>query len=305
MERSISNKLFARLAKQRMQGRIIAARHLADIQEEIEKYHRDGLLDEELYSEYFRFTFDLPENAQECRSIIVIAAPQPHVRITFTWNERQVQTVVPPTYLHYKEVYKEIRDDVAATLSAEGYHVFPSSLPEKTLASHSGLGGYGKNNISYVPGLGSYHQLVSFYSDLPPEEDGWSEAQMMEKCQKCTTCIRSCPTGAIPTDRFLLRAERCITFLNERPGDFPEWIDPSWHTCLIGCLECQRVCPLNKEIEPGTFEIAAFSQEESELILSGVALDRLPDEMVRKLKLADMTRYFNVLPRNLGVLLKQ
>jgi epoxyqueuosine reductase len=288
-----------------MQGHIIAISHLADIREKVENFHRDGLLDDELYSVYCGFDFELPADAQDCRSIIVVAAPQPHVRATFTWNRRQVQTTIPPTYLRYREIYKEIRDDIAEVLKREGYHVFPSKLPEKTLASHSGLGGYGKNNISYVHGFGSYHQLVSLYSDLPPEEDGWSEAQMMERCLKCSACINNCPTGAILEDRFLLRAERCITYFNERPGDFPEWIDPSWHTCLVGCLECQRVCPLNKDVEERTLEIAVFSQKETELILGGTTLDRLPEETARKVKEADMIRYFEVLPRNLDVLLKK
>ncbi|MCK5093868.1 MAG: hypothetical protein KAR18_04015 [Spirochaetes bacterium] len=52
----------------------------------------------------------------------------------------------------------------------------------------------------------------------------------------------NCPTGAIDSNRLLIYGERCLTYFNERPGVFPDWIEHSWHKCLVGCLECQRVC---------------------------------------------------------------
>jgi len=184
-------------------------------------------------------------------------------------------------------------------------------LPVKLLAVRSGLGAYGKNNICYVPGMGSFHRLVAFYSDLPCPEDNWQELQMLERCQNCSACVRHCPTGAIPSaqlrtgtsERFLLRAERCITFHNERAGDFPfpAWLDPSWHNCLVGCLDCQRICPQNKDFLEWVEEGAEFSREETALLLEGVPLDQLPAETGRKLEQLDLIEYFDALPRNLRV----
>ena len=109
-----------------------------------------------------------------------------------------------------------------------------------------------------------------------------------------------------PSERFLLHAERCITFHNEKPGDipFPAWIDPSWHNCLVGCLHCQRVCPQNREFLHWVEERVEFSQEETALLLQGVALDQLPPATAKKLEQSDMVELLDVLPRNLGVLLK-
>ena len=129
---------------------------------------------------------------------------------------------------------------------------------------------------------------------------------MMETCQNCSACLRHCPVSAIPSERFLLRAERCITFHNEKPGDvpFPAWIDPSWHNCLVGCLHCQRVCPENREFLHWVEERVEFSQEETALLLQGVALDQLPPATAKKLEQSDMVELLDVLPRNLGVFLK-
>jgi epoxyqueuosine reductase len=184
-----------------------------------------------------------------------------------------------------------------------GHQVAQAVLPKKLLAVRSGLAAYGKNNIAYVDGMGSFHQLVAFYSDLPCQEDDWQEPRMMERCQKCTACLHKCPTGAITSERFLLHAEQCITLHNEEPSNvpFPAWLDPSWHNCLIGCMHCQRVCPENKEFLEWIEEGAEFSTEETTLILEGVPLDQLPAETVNKLEQWDLVDLLDIIPRNLRV----
>jgi epoxyqueuosine reductase len=189
-------------------------------------------------------------------------------------------------------------------LAPQGYRLVEVVVLKKLLAVQSGLAEYGRNNIAYVPGMGSLHRLVTFFSDLPGEEDGWREPRMMERCEKCRACVRRCPSGAITTERFLLHGERCIVAHNERPNEipFPDWLEPEWHNCLVGCLLCQRFCPENRDyldrIEAG----AAFSAEETALLLEGMPLDQLPGEIVKKLVESDLVKYFHVFSRNLKVL---
>jgi epoxyqueuosine reductase len=305
-------ELFSQLEERGYKGRIVSIQHLGDLQEEMEGHHRQGLFDEEFYQTWItRFAFSPPDSLPGARSLMVVAIPQPQIRVVFTWNAETLPLIIPPTYVGYEETNKQVEDLLAGILGPAGYRVAQATLPIKLLAVRSGLGAYGKNNICYVPGMGSFHQLAAFYSDLPCQEDHWQELQMMERCQNCSACLRNCPTGAIPSaslrtgtsERFLLRAERCITFHNERGGDFPfpAWLDPSWHNCLIGCLDCQRVCPQNKDFLEWVEEGAEFSQEETALILEGVPLDQLPAATVRKLEQIDFTEFPDVLPRNLGV----
>ena len=87
-------------------------------------------------------------------------------------------------------------------------------------------------------------------------------------------------------------------------GEFPEWVQPVWHNSLIGCMKCQLICPANRHLVKWVEEGEDFSEAETELILSGVPLDRIPSATVQKLRDTYMLDYLNVLPRNLRVLLR-
>jgi epoxyqueuosine reductase len=299
--------LLHQLDEKGCKGRGVPIRHLRDLQEEIEDRHRQGLFDEEFYQECLTgFKFNPPDGLPEVRSLILVAVPQPQIRFTFTWNGEAISLVVPPTYLHWKKTEQHARDLVAGIVGAQGYRVAQGRLPEKLLAARSGLGAYGRNNVCYVDGLGSFHRLVALVSDLPCPEDTWQEARMLECCQKCQACMRACPSGAIAAERFLLHAERCITFRNEKPSSvpFPAWVDPAWHNCLVGCMTCQQVCPENKEFLEWVEDGAEFSQEETALLLEGVTPDRLPAPLAEKLRRWDLVDLLDVIPRNLGVFLR-
>jgi epoxyqueuosine reductase len=191
-------------------------------------------------------------------------------------------------------------------LEPAGYHLVPALLPKKLLATCSGLAVYGKNNVTYVPGMGSFYGLVAMYSDLPVEGDNWQEPKMMERCENCSVCLRSCPAGAITDERFLLHAERCITFHNEKPANvhFPSWMDSTWHNCLVGCLLCQWNCPANKEVRNFIQEGPAFNNEETERFLAGTPIEKIPENTREKMQRVNLERWLDLFPRNLGALLK-
>ena len=299
-------KMLSQLKERGYEGRVVSAERLPGLQEGIEGPHRQGLLDEELYQAYLAgFEFNPPDNLPEARSLVVVAVPHPQTQITFTWHGEPVPVVVPPTYLHGEEADQQVEDLLVDALSTAGYRVARATVPKKLLSVRSGLGRYGRNNVSYVPDMGSFHRLVAFHSDLPCPDDDWSEPQMLEKCQTCRACLRGCPTGAISMERFLVQAGRCLTFHNEKPGDvpFPSWISPSAHNCLVGCLRCQRVCPENKGVVEWIEDGESFSEDETAEILEGVPSDRLAASIVEKLQRSDLIGYLEVLPRNLRAFL--
>ena len=225
----------------------------------------------------------------------------PMVRMTFASGDAAYPVIIPPTYATTAD------DDVQALLENDlrslGYRLEKVRLPEKLLAVRSGLAAYGKNNITYVPEMGSFHRTLAFISDLPCHEDTWKESSVLERCEHCNACATACPSGAIGSERFLLHAERCITFQNERPGPFADWINAAWHNSLVGCMICQKVCPANRKMTGWVEEGEAFDDRETGLILESVPAERLPAPLVRKFNRRGMMDYYHLLGRNLRVLM--
>lgn len=288
-------------------ARIVSIDRLHDLRTEIEHRHEAGHFDA-AFAAYLdtQLDFELPEDARDARSLIVVAVSDPLVQFGFSSNGSQTRLLVPPTYLHWQRSDGRVQAALTELLKPHGYRVTLAALPKKLLAVRSGLAEYGTNNIAYVAGLGSFVRFSVFYSDLPCRNDEWREATIMARCRDCSACRNICPTGAIPTDGFLLRADLCTTFHNERPADveFPSWLDASCHNCLVGCLHCQRVCPENRDVVGWIEDGAEFSAQETALLMQGIPLERLPAETLDKIERWDLTELVELFPRNLKVLLE-
>lgn len=298
----LTKSLYVQMEKKGYQGKIVSIEHVGELRENIEEKYRRGLLSEEIYREVLTWVnFRIPEISPRAESIIVVAVPQPQVRLTFNWKGNSLHCLVPPSYSHATD--DQVKNLLEPRLKSMRYQLIKADLPWKLLAVHSGLAQYGRNNISYVEGMGSFYRLAAFYSDLPCWEDNWEELLMMERCEKCTACQKTCPTGAISSDRFLLRAERCITFHNEGQGEFPLWLEPSWHHCIVGCLYCQKICPVDKDFLDKIEKGPTFSHQETDAILNGRPGLKVPQETIAKLEELSLMEYSDILGRNLSVLI--
>jgi epoxyqueuosine reductase len=300
----LSRALYESIGKQGFKGKIVSIEHVNELETEIMTRYQKGLLDSDLYDAYLAsFDFACHRKVKNARSLIIVTVPQPQIQLTFFRKDKSYAVVIPPTY--YSAIDNDVADFLKTVLEPQGYQLQKVRLPEKLLAVRSGLAQYGKNNITYVKGMGSFQRPVVFISDYPCEEDNWGEATVLENCESCSACRKACPTNAMASDRFQLYAERCLTFHNERDAAFPQWMSPSWHNCLVGCMICQKACPANKDvvkwIEPG----ATFDNEETVLILDGASKDRLPRKTLEKIISLDMMRYYDVLRRNLKVLIEK
>ncbi|NHJ20936.1 MAG: hypothetical protein EAX91_08345 [Candidatus Lokiarchaeota archaeon] len=307
-ENSIIQKFYESLEAKGYQGKIVSAKYIPELQKAIKSLHEKKLIDPNFYEEYrYYFEFKPKANFEEIKSLFIITVPQPQYKIIFHWNKKEVPLIIPPTYLYSKAVIDSNLEVLAKILNPYGFNVEFALVPQKTLAVRVGLAQYGRNNITYVPNMGSFHRPSTYYSDFPFDEDSWQELQVMDLCKDCDACRRNCPTGAIPTDRFLLRVEKCLTFHNEHPANvpFPDWIDPAWHNCLVGCMRCQNVCPANKKVLKWIETGPSFSEDETKMLVSGKAMDELPEETRKKIEQHDLENYLYVYPRNLGVILKR
>ncbi len=286
-------------------ARMISVGHLEALREDVERLHRDGLFDPSFYQEGLaNFEYQLPSELPDARSLIVVAKPQPVIITIFRWKGREIPLTVPPTYADAAEVDAQAISILNKVLLPESYRFVKARLPLKTLAAHSGLVSYGRNNITYLSKFGSSHRLTAFFTDLPCKEDQWQERKLMEGCETCQACLQACPTGAISEGRFLLRAEKCLSYLNEKGSGmaFPSWVDPGTHNAIVGCMRCQRVCPYNKGVQGWAEVRGEFSEEETAYLLDGKFSGDEAASMGSKLK--SMGLDLTIFPRNLAALLR-
>ncbi len=304
-EKPKMERLLSKIEEQGWEARIIPISHLDYLREAILGRYEQGLIDKALYREQLDFfSFDLPVDLPDARSIIILAVPTPQMRVFFHWQGKPVPVIVPPTYISYTSRTWNTQVILAEWLKQEGYHLAKPELPLKTLAVCSGLANYGRNNICYVEGMGSFLQLVGAFSDLPGDGDPWQEPKMLDRCKSCTACLRHCPTKAITPDRFLLHAELCLTYHNEATKDFPGWIDPSWLHCLVGCMRCQTVCPENRAVLDWFEDRVEFSEQETSLLIQAMPFDQLPVETLNKFRSLDSNVSYRALCRNLSMIIR-
>lgn len=189
-------------------------------------------------------------------------------------------------------------------LFPENFKVIKTNLPGKLLAVKSGLGVYGKNNICYINGQGSFYWIGVYISNMPCENDTWHECTIMGICENCDLCLKNCPTGAIANDRFVIHPNKCISLYNESKEVFPEWLNTNWHNSLMGCMRCQITCPANKNYIKNVEDFAEFDDWETRMILAKTPLDELHEITYRKLESISFIEDYDLLARNLNVLIR-
>jgi epoxyqueuosine reductase len=276
----------------------VSIEHLQEVQAAVSRLVGQGLVNRRL-SENWNFYLENDAGLTEAQTIVIIAIPQSIVKIIFRWHGNDYPAEVAPGYFYHAD---EIRVEglLKNALVDNGCKIVKANLALKTLAVRSGLAEYGRNNIAYVPGMGSFLRLVAYYTDFLCEEDNWGSYQAMSDCTDCTICRNNCPTGCFDAERFLIHAENCLGFLGQRQPDFPYWVrlQPDWKNALVGCMRCQFDCPVNEPFIGNIREGPSFSEEETGQILEAVQLDQLSPETRRKL--SDMPdRIYPLFSRNL------
>lgn len=241
-----------------------------------------------------RYILDVPKFDFVPKSIVVAAVNLNLVHATFHHEGKQISDILDISKNGIKEYMNKI-------FETYGYFLeYVHWLPQKRIATRCGLAEYGRNNLTYVDGWGSFIQLFTFFSDIPYKDYIWRDVKKMDICNYCTLCLNNCPTRAILPDRFLINNEICLTKQNEwGTHPFPDWIPKSAHHRLTGCLRCQNICPKNRTILLNVNDSVEFSEEETALLLTGVERENMPHSIIEKIESYNINLFFESLPRNL------
>jgi epoxyqueuosine reductase len=220
------------------------------------------------------------------------------------WREREFQRqadsreAVVSVYARGRDYHKVLRsrlqqlaEKITAEIGPFGYRVFTDSAPvmEVEIAQRAGLGWRGKHTLLLNRDAGSMFFLGEIFTDLPLPTDEPQSAH----CGECSACIDLCPTGAI-VGPYRLDARRCISYLTiELKESIPVALRPLMGNRILGCDDCQLVCPWNKfaqrsvlpDFDPrnaldrsGLVQLFAWTEEEFHQRLEGSAIRRIGHE---------------------------
>lgn len=187
---------------------------------------------------------------------------------------------------------------MADVLRAEGYRTRiladDNTLVDRAAAHRAGLGWFGKNANLLLPGLGSWFVLGSLLTDavLPV-----TETVVSDGCGSCVRCIDGCPTGAIVAPG-VVDARRCLAWLAQRPGEFPDEFLVALGDRIYGCDDCQEVCPPNRTLDRHRPPSPAESNAQPWSDLVALVLDSDAEILARHGRFYLPARDVNVLRRN-------
>ncbi len=207
-----------------------------------------------------QFTYRNPERSTDPRRILPGAASL----VVGAWSyrsgedhEESVGGSGPPvgTVARYarRDHYGSLREalhSVAERLSDLGWRTAvvcdDNALVDRAAAHRAGIGWFGKNSLLILEGLGSWFLLGAVVTDAPlpaarPEE----LAPHASGCGVCTRCMSACPTGALVAPG-VVDARRCLAWLVQSEGSFPEEHRAALGDRIYGCDACQDVCPINR-----------------------------------------------------------
>ena len=271
------------------------------LHETIAELRSQGLLTKQVYeryADYWRFT--PPDEVPRPRTVIVAAWPSLPVKVRFYLDSGPLEAVIPPTYVS-SERRARCLEIARSVLGPAGHKVGWALLPVKLLAVRSGLAQYGRNNLAYVTGLGSFVRLGALCTDadLGAVEHKTKASMLMSCCPPCRNCHHVCPTGCIPHDGTVIDADHCLTNINENEDEWPDWLPAGVHNSLVGCMRCQEACPADRYYVRKEEVVADFDEAETKIILENRPADELPAGLRAKLEGLDLAGYSPVLGRNL------
>lgn len=280
------------------------AETVSEVQGRIVQRHDEGSLEQRFYDDVVDW-ITKPQD-RLAGTVVVIAVPRPAHKLTFETADGPFVAIAPPACVGQVTVARGVQAELTTLLSPAT--VVPLiKAPRKSLAVRLGMAAYGRNNVTYTALTGSLHQLVTYLIDVSlPAWPGLQDLEtMLPRCSGCDACRRSCPTGALGADRYLLHGERCLSYINELTGDWPDWVSADAHSAIIDCMRCIGVCPANTgKLRFEAFE-PTFTVAETEAILAGRPGGNEPawQSVIDKLVAADFAELIDPLSRNLRALM--
>lgn len=227
------------------------------------------------------YDFSYPKANFDIKSILIIAIPHPmYSEVYFEYKSKKYSclSLVSSDFDYLIEIVRQN--------SVENFfsYIEATNLPLKRIGAQSGLAKYGRNNLTYIEGLGSNFSYIAFFTDIEPIVNELLPISFSKLCNNCSICKEICPTKAINDKSFIIDNEKCLSFLNENSEPFPEWLPLSVHHSLYDCLYCQLNCPMNSKYKIKKGDSIFFTEDEIMKLINQDIIDDSEIVLLKKVK---------------------
>lgn len=248
------------------------------------------------------YDFSYPKANINNKSILIIAIPHPmYSEVIFEYKLKQYSCIslVSSDFDHLKKIVKQ------NSIDNNFSYIEANNLPLKRIGAQSGLSEYGRNNITYIEGLGSCFSYIAFFTDLEPMINELLPLSLSKQCRNCSICENVCPTKAINKKSFIIDNEKCLSFLNESSDPFPDWLPLSAHHSLYDCIYCQIKCPMNAKYKMIKGDSIFFSENEIMKLINQNIIDDSDIDLVRKIKYLGLDQWPAGIAKNIKKIIEK
>ena len=167
----------------------------------------------------------------------------------FAW-QFDYHKVVKEKLLNLKTM---IENKIGKSFQNAEYHVDTSPYNDREVAFLAGLGRVGYHHLLINAHLGSYFFIgyILLNESLEIEKRVCEEALDLSLahpfCASCKKCVAVCPTSVCGDSEADMKG--CLSSLTQTTDWIPESLRGKFGSTIYGCSLCQKVCPLNRNLE--------------------------------------------------------
>lgn len=115
----------------------------------------------------------------------------------------------------------------------------------KALVFSLGIGKVLRNTLIWIKPFGSFFcmEVIDLYGKGSTALPARSYSSEQKGCANCGRCETACPTGALRVNDFQI--DKCVRQKQFEKADLNDPMNCKYGNRLLGCNECQSVCPMN------------------------------------------------------------
>ncbi len=120
-EKSMEDLLESFISKYDFKAGVLPVKRLTGLENDFKECLQKGFIDDKVYESYLDgFSFNVPHDFKEAKSIIILSIARPQHRLNIDLGNRMIDAIIPPTYIDYRKIYRDVFKMLKKWFAADG-----------------------------------------------------------------------------------------------------------------------------------------------------------------------------------------